>query len=396
MVIDNLILEDHAFLREFRQDIHKHPELAFNEVRTSQCVAAALSSAGIEFVAGLAKGTGILAWLPATKEGGKTIALRADMDALPIHEETELPYSSVYDGIMHACGHDGHTSVLVGVARYLVQQTERVNNILLVFQPAEEGGGGGRELCLEGAMAGKIIGEPVDAIYGLHGWPSDQEGLVFTKNGPMMAASDDFKVYIRGEGGHAAAPHLSKDPIIATAQIITALQSIGSRNVDPTDSIVFTVGMVNGGTAGNVIPDSVMFKGTMRTLQMATRSFGKQRFVEIVEGIAQAMGVKAEIEWKENYPVTANNAATTERFREIARDVLGPDRVFELAAPVMGAEDFSYYGYEVPATFFFVGMRRPDQESAPLVHTPRFDFNDEIIPDCVQLMSELALRPLDN
>ena len=296
---------------------------------------------------------------------------------------------------MHACGHDGHTSILVGVARYLAQQPDRLNNILLVFQPAEEGGGGGRELCLEGAMSGKIIGKPVDAIYGLHGWPSDEEGFVLTKDGPMMASTDDFIVEVRGAGGHAAAPHLSSDPIVATAQVISALQSISSRNVDPTDSIVITVGMVSAGTTTNVIPDSAVFKGTMRTLQPETRSFGKQRFYQIVEGISSALGTKAEIQWRENYPVTANNPSTTARFREIAREVLGDERVKELPVPVMGAEDFSYYGLEVPATFFFVGMRRPDQEAAPLVHTPRFDFNDDVIPDCVQLMSELALRPLD-
>jgi len=209
-----------------------------------------------------------------------------------------------------------------------------------------------------------------------------------------MAATDGIRVTIRGRGGHAAAPHTTSDSIVASAQIITAIQSIAARNVDPLDSIVFTIGSIHGGEAQNVIPESVEMRGTMRTLLPETRVLGKRRFFEVVEGIAEAMGVHAEIAWEEGYPVTANHPWATERFREIARGVLGDDRVREQPVPVMGGEDFSFYGLHVPACFFFVGMKRIGHDESPSVHTPRFDFNDAVIPDCVAVMSQLALGPV--
>ena len=388
------IQEDHAFLTEFRHDLHQHPELMFQEKRTSQCVVAALESAGIEDRAGLAGGTGVLGFLPATEPGGATVALRADMDALPIHEETGLAYASQTPGVMHACGHDGHTTILVGTVRNLCQIPDRKNNILFIFQPAEEGGAGGEKMCEDGVLDGSIFPAKVDVAYGLHGWPSASEGEILTKDGPMMAATDGFRVRVHGQGGHAAAPHTTHDPIVAMAQIITAIQSIASRSVDPLDSIVFTIAAVHGGEAQNVIPEVVELRGTMRTLLPETRILGKDRFFEIVQGIATAMGTRAEIDWYPGYPVTANDSWATDRFRQIARDVVGEDRVLEQPVAVMGGEDFSYYGLQVPATFFFVGMRRADQDEAPSVHTPRFDFNDAVIPDCVAIMSQLALDPV--
>lgn len=394
MIALDRIRDDLEFLTGFRHDLHAHPELMYQEHRTSKCVVAALESAGIDYRAGLAGGTGVLGFLPATEPSPHTVALRADMDALPILEETGLDYASTTPGIMHACGHDGHTTILVGVVRNLVQERIRRNNVLFLFQPAEEGGAGGDRMCRDGVLDGSIFPARADVAYGLHGWPSADEGIFLTRNGPLMAATDGIRVTIRGRGGHAAAPHTTSDSIVASAQIITAIQSIAARNVDPLDSIVFTIGAIHGGEAQNVIPESVEMRGTMRTLLPETRVLGKRRFFEVVEGIAEAMGVHAEIAWEEGYPVTANHPWATERFREIARGVLGDDRVREQPVPVMGGEDFSFYGLHVPACFFFVGMKRIGHDESPSVHTPRFDFNDAVIPDCVAVMSQLALGPV--
>lgn len=390
-MLRNRIDEDANYLAELRHDIHKCPELMYEEVETSKRVQSELKEIGVQFVAGLAKGTGVLGFLPATQSGGKTIALRADMDALPIHEETNLPYASQTPGKMHACGHDGHTAILVGVARALVREEDRPNNVLFVFQPAEEGGAGGKAMCEDGVLDGRILGNKADMIYGLHGWPEEAQGEIFWKVGPMMAATNQFTIYIRGKGGHAAAPHTTIDPVVAAAQMVTSLQSIASRNVDPLDSIVVSVTSIHGGTAFNVIPEEVELKGTMRTLLAETRVFGKERIYAIADGIAAAMGCTAEIVWTEGYPVTANEQGATENVKRVASGVIGNDRVKELAAPVMGGEDFSFYGEHVPAAFYFMGLRKPGVTEAPSVHTPRFDFNDAVIPDCVEVMCRLAL-----
>lgn len=388
------IESDAGYLTELRHDLHSHPELMYEEHQTSERVQAELSKTSVEFVAGLAGGTGVLGWLPATRPGGGTVALRADMDALPIHEETGLPYASQVAGKMHACGHDGHTANLVGAARALSRVEDRPNNVLFVFQPAEEGGAGGLRLCEEGAMAGRIIGSAPDVIYGLHGWPDQDEGTVYWKVGPMLAATDEFVLTVRGRGGHAAAPHLTADPVVASAHVVTALQTVASRNVSPLDSIVFTTAAIQGGSAHNVIPDEVVLRGTMRTLLPETRVLGKRRFYEIAEGTAAALGCSAGILWKEGYPVTENDARATARFRAIAVQTLGEGRVRELAQPVMGGEDFSYYGAHVPASFFFVGMRRVGDTSPAMLHTSRLDFNDAVIPDCVELFCNLAMEPV--
>lgn len=383
---------DHSYLTQFRHDLHTHPELMYEEVRTSERVRNELSNVGIEFVGGLAGGTGVVGWLPSTGDSANamTIALRADMDALPIFEETGVPYASQTQGKMHACGHDGHTTILLGAARALKATQQRDNNVLFVFQPAEEGGAGADRLVKEGVLDGSVIGRPVDAIYGLHGNPWINAGDFSVRNGPMMAATDDIGATITGLGGHAAMPDRTADPVVAIAHIITALQSIASRNVSPLDSIVFSVTTLTAGHANNVIPDKTSFTGTMRTLQPETRVLGKQRFYEVVEGIAAAMGCKAEVYWHEGYPVTVNNVEATDRLRRIAAGVVG-DRLSEEPHPTMGGEDFSFYGYKVPACFYYAGLRRPGDENPAGLHTPRFDFNDAVIPDCVQMMCALAL-----
>lgn len=396
MPLKENIARDLPKVVSLRHDLHQNPELMYQEERTSTQVQSVLKETGIDFKSGLAKGTGILAYLPATERSSqtKTVALRADMDALPIHEETNLPYASQSPGIMHACGHDGHTAILTGAVRALVQEAHRKNDVLFLFQPAEEGGAGGQKMVEDGCLSGGIFGQKADVIYGLHGWPSEDVGQFFTCNGPMMAATDSFEVRIQGTGGHAAVPQYTQDPVVATAQIISAIQTIASRNVDPLDSIVFSVTAVHAGEAFNVIPEESMFRGTMRTLLHETRHLGRSRFHQIVTSVAEGFGCRAQIDWHEGYPVTANDPWSTDRFRQIAASTHGPERLNELKNPVMGGEDFSYYGAECPATFFFVGLKRPGDSNPAMVHTPRFDFNDAVIPDCIEMFCQLALQPV--
>lgn len=395
MSLRQRIEADSGFLFGFRHDLHQHPELMFQERRTSQKVQEALTAAGIEFVAGLAKGTGVLGWIPPTEPGGHTIALRADMDALPILEETGLDYASQTPGCMHACGHDGHTTILLGAARALAAEPVRRNGVLLVFQPAEEGGAGGNEMCRDGALDGSRIGSKADVIYGLHGWPARPQGHFSTKSGALMASTNTFSVTLRGRGGHAAAPELSTDPTLCLAHCITAIQGIVSRSVAPVQSAVVSVTMIQGGTVTNVIPEHVWFSGTVRTLDETVRGEVLARFDEVVQGVASAFRCQAEIQWEEGYPVTFNDDWATDRWFRLAPEVFGPERVSLEPYPKLGAEDFSYYGHHVPACFYFVGLAREGETDPPGLHTPRFDFNDGVIVDCVEMMCRLALAPLD-
>lgn len=395
LTLRDRIAADHAYLMAVRHDLHAHPELMYQERRTSEVVQRELKEAGIDFTPGLAGGTGVLGFIPATEPNAKTVALRADMDALPILEETGLPYASTSPGVMHACGHDGHTTILLGAARALKHETTRRNNVLLIFQPAEEGGAGGKRMCEDGVLDGRIYPAKADVAYGLHGWPTGKENVFGVRNGAMLAATDQFVVKLSSPGGHAAAPHLTSDTIVATSQIVSALQTVASRNVVATEGFILTVTYIRGGTALNVIPSTVELGGTMRTLTPETRILGKQRFYEVVEGIGKALGVDVEIDWHEGYPVTFNDTWATDRYRRIAAQVIGEQRMREEEHPVMGGEDFSFYGLHVPACFFFVGLCPSDKERVPPVHTPLFDFNDRVIPDAVETMCRLALDPLD-
>ena len=383
-------------ITEIRHDLHAHPELGYKENRTAEVVRRELTAAGIEFKGGLAGGTGTLGYLPATSnpESAPTVALRADMDALPILEATGKPYASQNEGVMHACGHDGHTSILLGTARALTNSAERRNNVLFIFQPAEEGGAGGRRMCEDGVLQGNVLGKKADIIYGLHGWTVLQVGNVTTRTGPLMAAADSFEIRVVGRGCHAAYPHVGVDPIVVASHIVTALQSIVSRNVAPLDSAVVTIAQVHSGTAHNIIPDEAVLTGTLRTLRPETREFGEKRIREISASIAAAFGAEATLNWHGGYPVTFNEASATDRFFEIAKDAIGADKVSVAEHPTMGAEDFSYYGHEVPACFFWLGLLNEGQEKYPNLHSPEFDFNDKAIPTGIRLMSEVALRPL--
>ncbi len=390
---EQLAPSDIEHITEIRHDLHAHPELGYEEHRTSGVVQRELKAAGVEFVAGLAGGTGVLALVPSTGNSATapTVALRADMDCLPIEENTGVPYASQTPGKMHACGHDGHTSILIGAARQLVKIPERPNNVLLVFQPAEEGGAGGKRLCDEGVLAGKVLGKPVDMIFGLHGFPYMKVGELGTRTGPLLAAADWFTIDVRGRGGHAAMPHAGVDPIVVSSHIVTALQSIASRNAPPLDSIVVTIGVIKSGTAHNVIPDTATMVGTLRTLTPETRDMGERRIKEISSGIARAFGATAEVDFTRGYPVTYNDAKATRHLRS----VLGGSGLHEEdVSPVMGGEDFSYYGQHVPACFYWLGLLNDGQDRYPNLHAPEFDFNDKALPVGIQAMCELALAPL--
>ncbi|HRJ49516.1 MAG TPA: amidohydrolase, partial [Phycisphaerales bacterium] len=282
-----------------------------------------------------------------------------------------------------------------GAARVLAGTPHRPVPVTFLFQPAEESGAGGEHMCLEGALAGQGdggIGNPVGSIFGLHGWPMLQLGQVATRPGPLMASVDDFVIRLEGVGGHAAYPHLSSDPVLAAAHVVTGVQSIVSRNVAPLDAVVCSVCMVHGGSANNIIPMSVQLEGTIRTLKPALRLLARERFISIVEATARAHGCRADITYLETYPVTCNDPRATEYFFDIVRAALGPGRVVETDQPTMGGEDFSYYGNRVRSCFFFLGLRPPGAPADhPSLHQPEFDFDDRALPVGVEVMVSLAL-----
>jgi len=389
-------------ITKIRRDLHAHPQILFTEEYASKVIQDELTRLGIAFAANMGgkapnTGTGVMAHLPATVETpGECIGLRADMDALPIEELNDFAHKSTNPGQMHACGHDGHTAILLGVARVLSQLEHRPNPVTLVFQPAEEGGGGGEKMIRDGALAGGSesksgLGPPIARMYGLHGWPDLPLGTIATKPGALLAATDTFDIVITGTQGHAAYPHLCDDPIVASAAIISGAQTLVSRLTSPTDSLVITFGAVHAGSAYNVIPESASLKGTVRTLNMDTRATTKARFFELVESTAKAMGCSAQITWNTGYPVTKNDPAEADRVTQIVQQAtLATD--FELIhEPSMGGEDFSYYCLSVPSCFYLVGLNESDTEPYPGLHTPCFDFNDKAIGIGMEMMCLLAL-----
>ncbi|MFK7884503.1 MAG: M20 family metallopeptidase [Phycisphaerales bacterium] len=387
-------------LAAIRHDLHAHPEVRFEERRTSKVVQDELTRLGVEFIAGLGgrvvkEGTGVLAHIPATTDNpGPCIGLRADMDALPITERTGKPYASTYPGVMHACGHDGHTAILLGAARILSQTEHRPNPVTLVFQPAEEGGAGGEKMCRDGALTGGpngTLGPAVTRMYGLHGWPGLPMNTVATKPGPLLASTDEIKIKITGTQAHAAYPHLGADPIVAGAQIVAAAQTIASRNVSPVGSVVVTFGTFNAGTANNVIPESAELWGTIRTLDAETRELAKKRLREIVEGVASAMGCRGEMIVTEGYPVTLNDPDEARRVLTTAEGAAFARGAEIFPEPSMGGEDFSFYANKVPSCFYLVGLKPDGADEVPQLHQPEFDFQDEAIGVGVEMMCRLAL-----
>jgi len=382
-------------LIEIRHDLHQHPELCYEEQYTSDLVQRELRSAGIEYKAKLAGGTGVMAHLPSSSSNGKATGLRADMDALPIEEQTGAVYASKTPGRMHACGHDGHTTILLGAARVLAkyaQDSELPRPVSFVFQPAEEGGAGGKRMVEEGCLTGSVIGPPIENMFGLHGWPQLPLGTVGTRPGPLLAAADMFEITIEGTGSHAAYPQLSHDPILAGAAIVQALQQIAARNVGPLDSIVVSVTQFHGGTTHNIIPQQITIAGTVRTLLEETRQLAKTRLHDIVTNIAQAHGCDAEVDYHHGYPVTRNDPAAVDTFMATAREALDDGRVQLMPDPVMGGEDFSFYCQVVPSCFFALGLIPHGATSMPSLHQPTFDFNDDALPIGIELFCRLALR----
>lgn len=359
-------------IAEWRRDFHRNPELLFDVHRTAQVVAEKLKSFGCdEVVTGIGQ-TGVVAVIKGKRQGsGKVVGLRADMDALPIEEQTNLPYRSTVPGKMHACGHDGHTAMLLGAARYLTETRDFDGTAILIFQPAEEGGGGGRKMVKDGMM--ERFG--VQEVYGLHNMPGLPIGSFAVRPGPMMAAADRFQITLEGRGGHAAKPNETIDPVVASAQIISALQTIASRNCDPLDSVVVSVTAVKAGEAYNVIPQTAELKGTVRTLSKDMRIQAEKRLREIVMGVAAAMGCTAVIDYELGYPVTFNNAEKTSFVAKVAGSLVGSDNVDLAVPPTMGSEDFSFMLEERPGSYIFMG----NGDSAGL-HHPAYDFNDKAIP----------------
>jgi amidohydrolase len=387
-------------LTRIRRDIHAHPEIRFEEHRTGKLVQDELARLGIAFVPGLGgqtpgEGTGVLAHLPATVDRpGPCIGLRADMDALPIAERTGAAWASTKAGTMHACGHDGHTAILLGAARILAGTEHRPNPVTFVFQPAEEGGGGGELMCRDGCLTGGPdgnLGPAVERMYGLHGWPGLAFGVIGTRPGPLLAATDEIEVVVRGVQAHAAYPHMGADPIVAAAQIVTAAQTIASRSVSPVDSVIVTFGTFHAGTATNVIPETARLTGTLRTLRPETRELAKRRLRQIVESTARAMGCQGELNIEEGYPMTLNDADEAARVLEVARQAGFTHGAVEMAEPSMGGEDFAYYAERVPSCFYLLGLLPEGADAMAQLHQPEFDFPDKAIGPGVEMMCRLAL-----
>jgi hippurate hydrolase len=366
----------------WRRDFHQHPELMYDVHRTAAKVADLLKSFGVdEVVTGIGR-TGVVGVIRGREPASRTIGLRADMDALPIQEIRDIEHKSTVPGKMHACGHDGHTAMLLGAARYLAETRNFAGTAVVIFQPAEEGGAGGRAMVEDGMM--DRFG--IDEVYGMHNMPGLPVGAVATRPGPIMAASNTFEIRLKGLGGHAAKPHDCLDPIVAGAQIVTALQSIVARNVDPVDSAVLSITRFHAGTtANNIIPQTAVIGGTVRTLKEETRHFMKKRLTDLVMALASAMGVDAEVDYEWGYPVVVNHAEQTEFAADIARGIAGPDRVNTDMPPSLGGEDFAYMLQARPGAFIFIG----NGDSAGL-HHPEYDFDDELIPHGISYWAKLV------
>jgi amidohydrolase len=371
MPIVNRIADQHAEITAWRRDLHAHPELRYDVHRTAGLVAERLKAFGCDEVAtGIGK-TGVVGVIRGQKGGGKGIGLRADMDALPIQESNELPYKSTVPGHMHACGHDGHTAMLLGAAQYLAETRNFAGTATVIFQPAEEGGAGARAMIRDGLMDRFAI----DEVYGMHNFPGLARGRFGLRPGPIMASADTLEIAIEGVGGHAARPHLAVDTVLVGAQIVNALQSVVSRNVDPLDAAVVSICMFQAGNTDNVIPQTALLRGTARSLTPAVRDLLEARLRRLVEGTAQVYGARATLAYRHGYPVVVNHAREAEFAAAVAANVVGGDKVEEDMPPVMGAEDFAYMLQARPGAFVFIG----NGDSAGL-HHPAYDFDDEIIP----------------
>jgi amidohydrolase len=373
MPITNRIADFHADLTAWRKDLHAYPELGFEEHRTSGIVAAKLAEFGIEVHRGLA-GTGVVGTLRGNQPGERAIALRADMDALPMPEANVFEHASKNPGRMHACGHDGHTTMLLGAARYLAETRNFAGTVHFVFQPAEEGGGGGEVMVKQGLFE-KF---PVEEVYGMHNMPGVPFGSFAARVGPMMAATDRFDIVVKGRGGHAAQPHKAVDPVVIGAQIVGALQTITSRTADPIQSLVVSVTQFHAGSAYNVIAEEAVLRGTVRSFDPALRVLANDRVRSIATGIAAALGGSAEVTYLPGYPATCNHPVQFDKALSVAAKVAGPDKVNDDVAPTMGGEDFAYMLEARPGAYIFIGTG--DEVEGKKLHQVNYDFNDDLLP----------------
>ncbi|THF67572.1 amidohydrolase [Pseudothauera nasutitermitis] len=376
-------------MRGWRHHLHAHPETAFEEVRTSAFVAELLASFGIEVHTGLAR-TGVVGVIPG-KAPGPWIGLRADMDALHVEEANQFEHRSRVPGKMHACGHDGHTTMLLGAARHLAETREFAGTVAVIFQPAEENEGGGRVMVEEGLFERF----PIESVFGLHNWPGLPEGYFAIRTGPQMAAYDIFEITLTGRGAHAGMPHLGRDATVAAGQLVGALQTIASREINPLDALVVSVTQLHAGDTWNVLPENVVLRGTVRSFTPAVRDLAERRIREIAQGIAATFGIQAAVCYERRYPPTVNAPAPTQQAIAAATALVGAERVDLDPVPSMGAEDFAFLQQARPGAYIWLGAG--PGASGCLLHNPGYDFNDEILSVGASYWVQLTrqLLPLD-
>ena len=370
----------HQQMQQWRHDIHRHPETAFEERRTSEQVSSYLQHMGLEVHTGIGI-TGIVAVLKGKQTGDRHIGLRADMDALPIHELNEhLSYCSQHDGKMHACGHDGHTAMLLGAAAYLTKHNDFAGTVYFIFQPAEEDAGkqnqSGAEMMISDGLFERF---PIEEVYGMHNWPALAAGQFAVHSGPVMASSDVFHIELQGKGGHAAMPLTFTDPILAAGHLVTAIHSIVSRNLDPTESGLISIANLNGGTgAFNVIPETVALSGTIRALSEEKRQLLKDRLRRVTENTANAFGTESTLSFKEGYPATVNHPQQAAICYEVTTALAGKEQSHWNPTPTMGAEDFAIMLQHKPGAYIWIGNGQGQGSHG--LHNPHYDFNDDILP----------------
>jgi hippurate hydrolase len=377
-------------IRTLRQHIHRHPELAFEETETARLVASCLEKWGYKVTTGVG-GTGVVGTLKIG-DGTRSIGIRADMDALPIHEATGLPYASAHHGKMHACGHDGHTAMLLGAARQLAATRNFSGTVHLYFQPAEEKGfGSGAVAMIEDGLFERF---PCDAVFGMHNHPGVEQGTFLLRPGPFMSAGDKATITVRGVGGHAARPHLSVDPVVVAASIVMALQTIVARNIDPAEVAIITVGSLQSGFANNVIPDSAVLQLSVRSFSATVRATLRERITDLVHAQAESYGATAEVDYIMGYPVVDNHADETALATEVARELVGDARVIAPAERVLASEDFAFMLERRPGCFIRLGNGVGDRvgEGGCMVHNPRYDFNDANLPVGAAFWTRLVER----
>ena len=386
MVVSNRINQMYEEMKTWRQDLHRIPEIGLEEFETSQYIKSKLSEFKIEFKEGYAN-TGIVARIKGSLgNSDRSIGLRADFDALPMPEKNDFDHKSTKEGMMHACGHDGHTSMLLGAAKYLSENNNFDGNVYLIFQPGEEGFAGGEKMIQDGMFNDFKI----DEVYALHNWPELPLGSIGVNSGPMMAAVDEFDIIVKGKGGHAAIPQLAIDPVVIASQIVLAVQTIVSRSTDPVDKALISITKISGGTAYNVIDDSVKMGGTIRTFKPETRAFYEKKLNEISSGIAKANGADADVEFHltNKYPPTINSKKESEFAASVAKKIFGESNVNTNIEPSMGGEDFSYLLEKKPGSYLYIGQG--DENHKAHLHTTKYDFNDNLLPIGVNFWVELV------